>query len=479
MKNFIRKVGFGLGPNDIVPNDPLTWALNQFNEVPKISWTGKIYKEKELRKHYRNWVFNDRKVLRKKYKDNKTLYKVHKDQLRKDTGQKFWESLEISIRHNEAINSQHPVFSKLWMFWGNFFTISEKDFLANYSTGPYQREIIRANMDQTFEKMVYEVTTSWAMIHHLDNSESAGPKSVTAREDWRRRKKRPATINENHARELLELHTVSPKAGYTQNDVIELSKLMTGWQHKYNKSQLETANVTFNRDYHEPGKKTVLGKNYKSGKKALKLVIKDLVNHPNCRDFVATRLCRYLITDEPTEEMKKPIMDAFKKSDGHLPEIHRAAIKVAFEYNEKYKKFQTPENWFIQVAKVADLKWPPPPEVMDSYELGTAPTKKQRSPERIMWEIGHHPYRAKQPNGWSDFSEDWMSPELLIRRLVYAQLSYSFIKVKSREDYEEYYQNIVEKNFDNPNKIMKYLNQKSRSIEKHTLLFNHPEFLRS
>ena len=479
MKNFIRKVGFGLGPKDIVPNDPLTWALNQFNEVPKISWTGKIYREKELRKHYRNWVFNDRKVLRKKYKDNKTLYKVHKDQLRKDTGQKFWESLEISIRHNEAINSQHPVFSKLWMFWGNFFTISEKDFLANYSTGPYQREIIRANMDQTFEKMVYEVTTSWAMIHHLDNSESAGPKSVTAREDWRRRKKRPATINENHARELLELHTVSPKAGYTQNDVIELSKLMTGWQHKYNKSQLETANVTFNRDYHEPGKKTVLGKNYKSGKKALKLVIKDLVNHPNCRDFVATRLCRYLITDEPTEEMKKPIMDAFKKSDGHLPEIHRAAIKVAFEYNEKYKKFQTPENWFIQVAKVADLKWPPSPEVMDSYELGTKPTKKQRSPEKIMREIGHHPYRAKQPNGWSDFSEDWMSPELLIRRLVYAQLSYSFIKVKSRENYEEYYQNIVEKNFDNPNKIMKYLNQKSRSIEKHTLLFNHPEFLRS
>ncbi len=313
MKNFIRKVGFGLGPNDIIPNDPLTWALNQFNEVPKISWTGKIYKEKELRKHYRNWVFNDRKVLRKKYKDNKTLYKVHKDQLRKDTGQKFWESLEISIRHNEAINSQHPVFSKLWMFWGNFFTISEKDFLANYSTGPYQREIIRANMDQTFEKMVYEVTTSWAMIHHLDNSESAGPKSVTAREDWRRRKKRPATINENHARELLELHTVSPKAGYTQNDVIELSKLMTGWQHKYNKSQLETANVTFNRDYHEPGKKTVLGKNYKSGKKALKLVIKDLVNHPNCRDFVATRLCRYLIIYQKyTEQQLKSHLNIMK-----------------------------------------------------------------------------------------------------------------------------------------------------------------------
>ena len=64
----------------------------------------------------------------------------------------------------------------MWFFWGNFFTISEKDFLANYSTGPYQREIIRPNLNQTFEKLVYDVTTSWAMIHHLDNSESAGPK---------------------------------------------------------------------------------------------------------------------------------------------------------------------------------------------------------------------------------------------------------------------------------------------------------------
>ena len=65
-----------------------------------------------------------------------------------------------------------------------------------------------------------------------------------------------------------------------------------------------------------------------------------MVNHPNCRDFVAERLCRYLITDEPTKEMKQPIIDAFKKSDGFLPEIHKAAIKVAFEYNDKYKKFQ-------------------------------------------------------------------------------------------------------------------------------------------
>ena len=477
MKNYFRKVAFGIGPNEKVPSDPLKWALNQVDEVPELSWNGKIYSEKELRKHYRDYIYNDRKVLRKKYKDNKTLYKTHKNILRQKTGQKFWESLELAIRHNEGINSQSPVLAKLWMFWGNFFAISEKDYLANYSTGPYQREIIRPNLNQTFEKMVYDVTTSWAMIHHLDNSESAGPKSVTAGEEWRRRKKKPATINENHARELLELHTVSPKAGYTQEDVIQLAYIMTGWQHRWSKKNLETGNVWFNSEYHQRGKKTVLGKEYKRGKKALAAVIKDLVNHPNCRDFVAERLCRYLITDDPTKDMKQPIIDAFKNSDGYLPEIHKAAIKVTFDYNNKFKKFQTPENWFIQVAKISDLEWPPSPKLMDSFELGFVPTKKQRSPERLLKNIGQHPYRAKQPNGWSDHSEDWISPELLIRRLVYAKLSNVFLKMQNNNN--EFYQSIVTKNFDNPDKIMKYLNQKSRIIEKQTLLFNHPEFLKA
>jgi uncharacterized protein (DUF1800 family) len=186
-----------------------------------------------------------------------------------------------------------------------------------------------------------------------------------------------------------------------------------------------------------------------------------------------------MTSKKPTKEMKQPIIDAFKKSDGHLPEIHKAAIKVAFEYNDKYKKFQTPENWLIQVAKIGDLQWPPSPEVMDSYELGTKPTRKQRMPERLLNNIGHHPYRAKQPNGWSDHSDDWMSPELLIRRLVFADRSYSFTKPEN--DNNDFYYNIVNKNFDNPDKILDYMykNMVHRKSERNVLLFNHPEFLKA
>ena len=78
MKNFFRKVSFGIGPNEEVPSDPLNWALNQVNEIPDLSWQGKIYTEKELRKHYRDYVYNDRKVLRKKYKMIRTYTKLTK-----------------------------------------------------------------------------------------------------------------------------------------------------------------------------------------------------------------------------------------------------------------------------------------------------------------------------------------------------------------------------------------------------------------
>ena len=139
---------------------------------------------------------------------------------------------------------------------------------------------------------------------------------------------------------------------------------MTGWQHRYSKKNLETGNIWFNSEYHQIGKKKVLGK--------------------------------------------------------------------------EYKKFQTPENWLIQVAKIADLNWPPSPDLMDKYELGQKPFGSHREPERLLRNIGHHPYRAKQPNGWSDHSADWISPELLIRRLVYAKASYNFAKMENNKNADYY-----------------------------------------
>jgi len=480
MKNFFRKVAFGIGPDEKIPSDPLTWATSQIKDkIPDFSYKGKIYSEKDLRKHYGKFVYQDRKVLRKKFKKDKKGYKAAKNKVRDETGQKFWRNLEIAIRHKEATIGNSPVLAKLWYFWGNHFTISEKDFLAQYTTGAYQRESIRANLNQTFEKLAYDATVAWSMILHLDNSENVGPKSEDARAEWRRRKKQPATINENHARELLELHTVSPNSGYTQENITELALIMTGWafDDSKHKTLLETANVKFQSKYHQPGKKIFWGNEFPKGKKGLAAAIKFLANHPSCREFIAYKLCRYLITDYPTKEMTDPIVKAWEKNDGYLPEVHKAAIKVAFEFNDKHNKFQNPENWWLQMGRMTDAKWPASDDKFDGYKTGYGPDPYQAKPHRFMKDMGHHPYLSQQPNGYSDIAEDWMSPELLIRRLLYARQGY--INLKSDNKNNEFYEKVVNNNFDNPENIMKILNKNQKPIDKHILLFNLPQVLRA
>ena len=480
MKNFFRKVAFGLKPDEKAPSDPLVWAQKQVEIIPEFNWKGKhIYSEKEMRKYWITQRVEENTTLRKKYKNDPEGFRRAERKLEADTGKQLWPANELCIRHAEGLRSDHPVLAKLWYFWGNHFTISDTQTLASYSTGAYQRDFIRANMDKNFETMATEATLAWPMIMHLDNKENVGPKSEDAKAEWRRRKKRPATINENHARELLELHTVSPNSGYTQDNITELALIMTGWapDDKYWKTKLETADVKFQRKYHEPGKKIFWGKEFPKGSKGLRAAVNFLVNHPSCREFIAYKLCRYLITDYPTKEMTDPIINAWQKSDGFLPEVHKAAIEVAFKFNDKYSKFQNPENWWLQMSRMTDAKWPPKDERFDTYRLGGGPDPYQAKPSWFMEDIGHHPYLSKQPNGYSDLAEDWMSPELIIRRLIYARQGY--INLKSDNKNNEFFEKVVDKNFDNPDKIMKLLNQNEKPIDRHILLFNLPEVFRA
>ncbi len=483
MKNFFRKIAFGIKADEKIPSDPLTWATTQITDkIPELSWKGKyILSEKEMRKTYwKEYRYTESVVFRKKYKKDPEGLKKAEKQLNNDTGKHFWPNYEISIRHTEAVKSTSPVLAKLWFFWTNHFTISDTQSLRPFSNGPYQREFIRSNMNQRFEKMAIEGTLAWPMIMHLDNKDNVGPKSISAKQDWRIREKKPATINENHARELMELHTISPNAGYTQEDVIELAKIMTGWRPKWSKREDHSHDVKFDRERHEPGKKYVLGKKYNSGSKSIKVAIKDLVNHPSCREFIATKLCRYLITDNPTKEMIIPIIKAWEKSDGYLPEVHKAAIKVAFEFNEKNKKFQNPENWWLQMINMSGMtsEYPISEYYMDKYKFGFFASEKQRFSDWLLEDLGCNPYRSKQPNGYSDISTDWMSTELMIRRLLYAKKAFFMMKAEDQND-DTLHERIVLKNFDNPDQILKILSKNKVNRQKYTVLFNLPETLKA
>ena len=147
---------------------------------------------------------------------------------------------------------------------------------------------------------------------NLDNDENSGPNSKKAHENYK------AGINENHARELMELHSISPNAGYTQEDVIQAAYIMSGWRHKWTEGRKKFNAGKFEGYSHQPGKKTVMGKTYEGGKKELRAFTNDLSNHTACKKFIATKLCRHFVTENPTDEfvgLKNTVIGSLKKTE--------------------------------------------------------------------------------------------------------------------------------------------------------------------
>ena len=483
-RDYFRKVAFGIGMEESIPSDPLVWAQNQFDTVPNFVWEKKLPTLDEQRDRYGHWVYQDREVLREKHKNDRLAYEKEKDYLRKITGEKFFESLELSVRHTTALASDSPAFERMWHFWGNFFAISEKDYLASFSTGVYHREVIRPNMVNTFEDLVYAVTTSWCMLHHLDNAENIGPNSKEGVWENSNNDKRKVGLNENHARELLELHTLSPEANYTQEDVVEMAKVMTGWRYLWSKKKLEAGPIKFQPEYHEQGPYKILGKVYDikdfntvNQGKELKVVIKDLANHPSTRKHIAKKLCQHFICDYPENEMIANIVKAWEKNDGNLIEIHKATMETVFQYGLNHRKFSMPELWLLQNAKILDLRYLY--RYPKGFEFnGSNPNRSQKLVKDILWEIGHPIYRAKQPNGYIDIEDEWLSPELIIRRLAAAR-RWDDIANPNVDYNQDYFVNVIEKNFDHPENLLKLIKETNFSADRFAVFANSPEVMRA
>tara|TARA_B100001113_G_scaffold337785_1_gene319361 strand:+ start:233 stop:1690 length:1458 start_codon:yes stop_codon:yes gene_type:complete len=483
-RDYFRKVAFGIGMEESIPSDPLVWAQNQFDTVPNFVWEKKLPTLDEQRDRYGHWVYQDREVLREKHKNDRLAYEKEKDYLRKITGEKFFESLELSVRHTTALASDSPAFERMWHFWGNFFAISEKDYLASFSTGVYHREVIRPNMVNTFEDLVYAVTTSWCMLHHLDNAENIGPNSKEGVWENSNNDKRKVGLNENHARELLELHTLSPEANYTQEDVVEMAKVMTGWRYLWSKKKLEAGPIKFQPEYHEQGPYKILGKVYDikdfntvNQGKELKVVIKDLANHPSTRKHIAKKLCQHFICDYPEDEMIANIIKAWEKNDGNLIEIHKATMETVFQYGLNHRKFSMPELWLLQNAKILDLRYLY--RYPKGFEFnGSNPNRSQKLVKDILWEIGHPIYRAKQPNGYIDIEDEWLSPELIIRRLAAAR-RWDDIANPNVDYNQDYFVNVIEKNFDHPENLLKLIKETNFSADRFAVFANSPEVMRA
>lgn len=328
----------------------------------------------------------------------------------------------IDARLRAASATDRPVFERLALFWGNHFTVSAAKPAAVALPPSFEREAIRPHAAGSFSAMLLASTKHPGMQVYLDNWLSVGPNS-------KRGQRPPATglgakaprmqardLNENLAREILELHTLGVGGGYTQADVRALAAIITGWT--YERPRLRdfisdaqgtrpgAALFTFDADAHEPGPKTLLGKTYReAGVAEGEAALADLARHPSTARFIATKLTRHFLADTPPPAVVERCARAFQQSNGDIARTVGAIVDSPEAWDAPLTKFKRPEEYVISILRALDA--PPLPQ-------GAGPGAVAGMGQRI--------YAAPGPNGWADTADSWLSSDLVWKRIEYAQL---------------------------------------------------------
>lgn len=318
---------------------------------------------------------------------------------------------DARARIERAVTTDAPFLERLVMFWSNHFAISAvKGAAVRVIAGAFEREAIRPHVLGRFADMLRAVEQHPAMLIYLDQAQSIGPNS-------RAGQNRGRGLNENLAREILELHTVGVNGGYTQADVTSFARILTGWTVAApDMPALGNANVVaqmpdlvpgkfiFLPLRHEPGAQTVLGKRYEDrGKESGEAVLNDLARHPATARHIAGKLARHFVADTPPPDLIKRLEDTFAKTDGDLTAVAREL--AAF-----------PACWETPARKVV-----PPYDFMVSLVRSLGIEARPAEMLRLAAAIGQPLWAPPSPKGWPDDDDAWMGPSAVRERLRIAE----------------------------------------------------------
>lgn len=297
-------------------------------------------------------------------------------------------------RVRQGITTDTPVREKLIRFWTNHFTVSgAKDEVA-LLTGAYEREAIRPNMDGSFYDLLKAVQQSPGMLIYLDNYLSAGPNSRFGR-------RHGGGINENLAREIFELHTLGVDGGYTQSDVSEFALAISGWSAGFPPyAKNRPGQFKFKRNMHEPGTRTIMGVEYpQSGVDQGEAVLRTLSESPETATFIATKLVRHFVGDQPPVGAIARVADVFLETNGDLPSVHQAVFDSEEIWDTPFAKARTSEEFVIAGGRALEV---------EDYPYGWMPY--------LLKTMGHSIYGPPGPNGWPDIAPFWLSGNSVMRR---------------------------------------------------------------
>ena len=330
---------------------------------------------------------------------------------------------DVRARLSTAALSTQPLTERLALFWANHFTVSVAKPSVRGLAGAFEREAIRPHIGGNFEALLKAAVTHAAMLRYLDNDQSAGPDSTLVRRvatrDARRmasadqqRAPRISGLNENLAREVLELHTLGVSNGgaayggwghYGQADVTAFAAVLTGW--RVTAAEASSGRAThFDPAWHQPGAKTVLGQRYAEGPEALDTLLHTLAVHPNTARFVSYKLARHFIADTPAPALVAQMENTWRETSGHLPSVLRTLLLAPEAWQPQQAKLKTPEEFVISTARL----------------LGLGESAFERQPDGGVSQLGQRVHAAPSPAGWSDRADDWLGPDAVWKRVEWA-----------------------------------------------------------
>lgn len=293
------------------------------------------------------------------------------------------------------IDTPMPYRERLVDFWANHFTVSKRaGYAVSTVVGPYLRQAIRPHVTGRFSDMLLAAALHPAMLGYLDQAASVGPNSAYGRRSGR-------GLNENLAREILELHTVSPASGYTQAEVTDFARLLTGWGIERNK---EPFGAVFRPAHHEPGAKTILGRRFEEGPQEAEAALRFLAGHPSTHRFLAAKLVRHFVADEPPPGAVARIEAVLRDTDGDLRAVAAALPRLDEAWDPPLSKLRSPVDYVTAALRACGAS---------GEGLGRASFDACNRLNQPYW-------TALQPNGWPDHAADWLGPEPVMQRLDWA-----------------------------------------------------------
>lgn len=316
-------------------------------------------------------------------------------------------------RIDVAISSTADFPERLVHFWSNHFAVSIDKLAVLALAGDYEFTAIRPNIMGKFSDLLFAAVTHPAMLLYLDQTQSIGPNSPLAARVAARRN-RELGLNENLAREILELHTLGVRSVYSQDDVTEFARALTGYTvggmakgpiQRFLAQNGKDGDSQFFPAIHEPGERTVVGRRYRQqGEAQARSILSDIATHPATAKHIATKLAQHFSADLPPPSLVARLEKSFLESGGDLPRLYLTLINAPEMWQPKQAKFKSPWDWVISSLRALNITELP----------------NSRQSVNLMAQLGQPIWKPGSPAGFSDTTENWAGGAALMRRVEIA-----------------------------------------------------------